>query len=322
MLSVSQLTRCFGHFTAVDAVNFTIDKGSIVGLLGHNGAGKTTVMKMISGFLEPTRGSIVLNGEDLLQDPKKIHRVLGYLPENSPLYPELKVFDYLNFIASVRGIPKPERPRQVKSALEATDVLDRAFSPIQSLSRGLKQRVGVAQAILGEPDVVILDEPTNGLDPEQTLHMRDLIKRLGERATVLLSTHIMQEVEAICDQVLIMRNGKLIVNDSLAALQSNHHLKIATSAARGELEKIIDGVGQAASIKLLDSVEEDGKKRIYKAQLDRSLPQSQADEIISKLASALIAANHGIYQLATEKRDLETIFKEVGEGVEVVDHAA
>src|SRR5690554_6115506 len=203
MLEVSGLSRRYGDFVAVDKVSFTIGAGEIVGLLGHNGAGKTTIMKMLSGYLEPDAGKVRIGGIDLAEAPKEVQRRLGYLPENLPVYPDMTVADYLDYAAALKGLAGDAKRSEIARAVRETDIADKFLAPIATLSRGYRQRVGVAQAILGRPRLLILDEPTNGLDPTQTLHMRNLIRRLAEHATVIVSTHIMQEVDALCDRVLI-----------------------------------------------------------------------------------------------------------------------
>ena len=192
MIQVENLTRRYGDFTAVDDVSFSIGRGEIVGLLGHNGAGKTTIMKMLTGFLEPTAGTITIDGLAIGRDTTAIQSRIGYLPENCPVWPEMTVIDYLDYQANLHGLPEGQRKAAIAKAIRRTALKEKATSPIQTLSRGYRQRVGVAQAILHDPDIVILDEPTNGLDPTQIRHMRDLIRELAQTATVIVSTHILQ----------------------------------------------------------------------------------------------------------------------------------
>lgn len=315
MLSIKKLSRRFGNFTAVNNVSFTVEKGNIAGLLGHNGAGKTTVMKMITGYLEPNQGKVELNGRDIKSNPKIIHHVLGYLPESLPLYPEMKIYDYLDFTACMRGISKSQRPMAVKQTLIDTDLLDWAQTDIRTLSRGYKQRVGVAQAILGQPEVIILDEPTSGLDPEQTQHMRELIKKLGRKATVILSTHIMQEVEAICDHVLILRNGELAIDDTLDNLQTHQTILLVTDLSEANLKETLRGFDNIKSI----NVEPDKNgKTTYRLLMEDT---SNLDKAIHEITRQLIESDKKIFQISPEKRDLETIFRQVTEGLEV-SHAA
>ena len=226
MIEVEHLTRTYGSFKAVDDVSFQIKHGEVVGLLGHNGAGKTTIMKMLTGFLEPSDGKISIDNYNIDQDRLAIQHKIGYLPENSPTYPEMSVIDYLVYTAGLRGVAEESIMGSVKDAIMRTDLLEKADKPISTLSRGYRQRVGVAQAILHKPQILILDEPTNGLDPSQILDMRALIKRFSEHATVILSTHILQEVQAVCDRVLILRNGKLALDSRLEDLKNSSRLLV------------------------------------------------------------------------------------------------
>ncbi|MEJ2529535.1 MAG: ABC transporter ATP-binding protein, partial [Gammaproteobacteria bacterium] len=200
MIQVENLMRLYGDFTAVDDVSFSIGQGEIVGLLGHNGAGKTTIMKMLTGFLEPTAGTIDIDGLRIGRDTTAIQSRIGYLPENCPVWPEMTVIDYLDYQATLHGMAESQRKAAIARAIRRTALKEKATATIQTLSRGYRQRVGVAQAILHEPDIVILDEPTNGLDPTQIRQMRALIRELAQTATVIVSTHILQEVQAVCER--------------------------------------------------------------------------------------------------------------------------
>ena len=242
LIKVEKLSRSYGDFLAVDSVDFSIGAGEIVGLLGHNGAGKTTIMKMLSGFLEPSAGRIVVDGHDVADQPEAVQAMLGYLPENVPLYPEMVVVDYLEYAAELRGVPIAQRPEAVRYAVRSTELGDKAFDRIDTLSRGYRQRLGVAQTLLHEPRLLILDEPTNGLDPGQTQHMRDLIRSLSDQATVILSTHIMQEVSAICDRVIILRDGRLVLDEELATLQRTQRLVLVTDAQRDTIDSFLDSL--------------------------------------------------------------------------------
>ena len=230
MIEADRLTRRYGEFVAVSDISFEIAPGEIVGLLGHNGAGKTTIMKMLTGFIEPSAGHVRVDGVDVEEDPSTVQARLGYLPESLPLYPELSVSGYLEYTALLRGV---DAQGAVTQAIAATELEEKALEPISTLSRGFKQRLGVAQAILHEPHFLILDEPTNGLDPTQTQHMRELIKRLSASATVILSTHIMQEVNAICDRVLILKGGELALDERLADLMMSNQLQVRTAPGAG-----------------------------------------------------------------------------------------
>ena len=293
MIEADRLTRRYGDFVAVDEVSFSIEPGEIVGLLGPNGAGKTTIMQMLTGYLEPSGGRALVDGIDLEQDPRTVQAQLGYLPENLPLYPELSVMDYLAHAAELRHIE--DLRGAVVAAIEATDLGEKALDPISTLSRGFRQRVGVAQAILHKPRFLILDEPTNGLDPGQTQHMRQLVRDLAQSATVILSTHIMQEVNAICDRALILRNGALVLDERLKDLQQSNALRLRTDAAApvASLVKGASSLGEGA----------------WLLQVDGDL-----DAAADQAAKALFDANAPIYELAPQQRDLETLFREVSEG--------
>ncbi len=295
MIEADRLTRSYGDFLAVSDVSFSISQGEIVGLLGHNGAGKTTIMKMLTGYLEPSAGQVRVDGVDLSKEATRVQASLGYLPENLPLYPELSVIDYLDYAAEIRGV---DAPRAVRRAIEATELESKALDPIATLSRGFKQRLGVAQAILHEPKLLILDEPTNGLDPGQTQHMRDLIERLAESATVILSTHIMQEVDAICDRAIILRGGGLVLDERLADLKESNRYRLR-SRTDAKLADLLSGLGCVTEVHALG----EGNWEV--------LFQGEQDNAGQAIAEAVIDAGQPLYELAIKRRDLETVFREV-----------
>ena len=304
MINASGLTRRYGDFLAVDDVSFSIEQGEIVGLLGHNGAGKTTIMKMLAGYLEPSGGTVAIGGIDVEKDPKAVQRLLGYLPENLPLYPEMTVVDYLEFAAQLRGVGAEARPAAVRGTIEATELGEKAFDPIYTLSRGYRQRVGVAQAILHRPKFLILDEPTNGLDPSQTHHMRELITRLAEQATVILSTHIMQEVNAICGRAMILRHGRLVLDEKLSALQATRRLVLGTDADATTVAAAASSVGGLGAPSHLDDA---GGRHRFALALDGGRPE----DVAARLVEALVNRRAKVFSLAPEQRDLETVFREV-----------
>jgi ABC-2 type transport system ATP-binding protein len=297
MIQVDHLTRRYGDLTAVDDVSFAIGQGQVVGLLGHNGAGKTTIMKMLTGFLEPTSGSIRVDNLSIGKDTRAIQRRIGYLPENCPVYPEMTVIDYLEFHAGLHGVPEYKRGHAVAQAIRRTALREKATDTIQTLSRGYRQRVGVAQAILHEPAIVILDEPTNGLDPTQILQMRELIRELARQATVIVSTHILQEVQAVCERVLILRAGRLVLDSRLDQLQSGHRLLVRVD---GEAETALAGVDGVHGVEVRDRA--NGRFTYALAANDEAAPA---------VAAALQAAGRRLYVLQPEHRDLETVFAEV-----------
>ncbi len=304
MIEVDGLTRCYGNFTAVDHVSFTIRPGEIVGLLGHNGAGKTTIMKMLTGYLEPSAGDIRIDGLDIKTGREAIQRNIGYLPENCPVYPEMTVLDYLDYAAALHGVPETERPARLREAIARTELEDRADQAIATLSRGLRQRVGVAQAILHQPGILILDEPTNGLDPTQILHMRDLIRDLARNATVIISTHILQEVQAVCDRVIIIRGGRKALDTTLADLRRDGRLLLAVNAAPQRLQALLDGIPGLSGIHFLG--QEDGHYRYAVA-----LREGDDGQAAPRLAEAVVQAGLKLHALHRESRDLETVFGEI-----------
>ena len=309
MLEVGQLTRSYGSFVAVDQVSFSIGKGEIAGLLGHNGAGKTTIMKMLSGYLEPDRGSIHIAGLDLFTQTKQAQQQLGYLPENLPVYPEMAVADYLEFAASMKGLQGDAAREEIRRVVRATDLASRLVSPISTLSRGLKQRVGVAQAILGRPGLLVLDEPTNGLDPTQTGHMRQLIRDLASEATVILSTHIMQEVDALCDRVLILRAGQLVVDERLDDLRSSHYALLTASLDPGQVESTLASVDGVQGVSRCGE-HCPGSACQYRLEL-AAIGDHRA--ICGRVTRAILDAGGEVYALQMEYRDLETLFREVSQ---------
>lgn len=299
MIQVEHLTRRYGDFTAVDDVSFRIGRGEIVGLLGHNGAGKTTIMKMMTGYLEPTAGTIRIGDLDIGRDTRAIQARIGYLPENCPVWPEMTVIDYLDYQASLHGVPTTKRPQAIAAAIRRTALKEKATAPIQTLSRGYRQRVGVAQALLHHPDIVILDEPTNGLDPTQIQQMRGLIRELAKTATVIVSTHILQEVQAVCERVLILRAGKLVLDARIDELQRGHRLLVSLGG---------DGREALAGVKGVNAVEE---REAREGQ--RQYVLDAGAEIAPAVAEAVHAAGLKLYSLQPERRDLETVFAELNE---------
>lgn len=312
MIKAEHLSRSYGHFVAVDDVSFEIPDGEIVGLLGHNGAGKTTIMKMLTGYLEPSGGRVEVNGVSVEDAPEIVQRELGYLPERVPVYPEMSVVDYLEYTAALRGVSRPERAAAVRTAILETDLAEKALDPIATLSRGYQQRVGVAQAILDRPKVLILDEPTNGLDPSQTQHMRGLIKRLAREATVILSTHIMQEVNAICDRVMILRNGRLVLDEQLDVLTASRRLLLSSDASVSAVRNAIAGVEGVSDVSELAS-------RRYAMELSDG---GDPTTLTAATARALTSHDIPIFSLHPERRDLEAVFREVSEVDEEVADVA
>lgn len=305
MIEVQSLSRRYGKTTAVDDVSFHIGPNEIVGLLGHNGAGKTTIMRMLSGYLEPSAGAIRIGGQALEGNAASIQRELGYLPENLPMYPEMMVADYLDYAATLKGIAPGQRYEAVRQAIVATDLEKRALDPVATLSRGLKQRVGVAQAILGRPRLLILDEPTNGLDPQQTEHMRRLIQGLARQATIILSTHIMQEVDAICERVLVIRHGRLALDARLDNLRQSRTMMLRTDNAAESLATSLRRMPEVAD--LLQHPDGDNRSR-YTLTLHEN---ADMDTAANNVARCVMQAGARLHQLQPVARGLEAVFREV-----------
>lgn len=305
MIQVRNLTRCYGDFTAVKDVSFSIQPGEVVGLLGHNGAGKTTIMKMLTGYLEPTEGSVKLDNLEIGKDTRRIQARIGYLPENCPVWPEMTVIDYLDYQASLHGIAKSRRGQAIARAIRRADLKDKATDPIQTLSRGYRQRVGVAQALLHNPDIIILDEPTNGLDPTQIHHMRALIRDLSGSATVILSTHILQEVQAVCDRVLIMRSGELVVDKRLDELCGGDRIRLVTGIEAEQALSRVDNIKDIHPVTNSGGSHGNinGQRFEYRLTADA--------ESLPRIADALVEAQVPIHALAPEQQDLERVFAEV-----------
>lgn len=232
MITVTELAKSYGPIYAVRGIDFTVERGEIVGLLGHNGAGKTTVMKMITGCLEPSQGTVTVGGKDVLDETLEVQRQIGYLPETAPLYPEMLVQEYLLMVATLRGLDSGVQEKAVAEAVKACGLQDKLLQPIGTLSKGYRQRVGLAQAIVHKPQVLILDEPTSGLDPMQILEIRRLIKSLAANSTVILSTHILQEVEAVCDRAVILIDGLVAADATLAELLQSPQMTLSVNSSK------------------------------------------------------------------------------------------
>ncbi len=305
MIRVESLTRTYGDFTAVDQVSFEIEQGEIVGLLGHNGAGKTTIMKMLTGFLEPSAGRIEVHGLDVDSDREAVQRKIGYLPENCPVYPEMTVIDYLDYAASLHGVPDSERNARMREAIARTELESKAADFIGTLSRGYRQRVGVAQAILHQPSILVLDEPTNGLDPTQIQHMRGLIKTLAEHATVIISTHILQEVQAVCDRAIILRDGRKVMDSRLDELRAGNRLLLAVDAEPERAEPVLGGIEGVQSVEPLGM---NGGPYRYALAVDGG---GGPTDLAPTVARTVMEQGFRLYSLVPEHHDLETIFGEI-----------
>lgn len=246
-ITVENLTKMYGSQKAVDDISFQVKTGEILGFLGPNGAGKSTTMKIISCFISPTRGSVQLDGFDINKHSEEVRRRIGYLPENNPLYTDMSIFDYLQMSAALQNVPDKEIPNRIKQMVDVCGLGPECHKDINELSKGFRQRVGLAQALIHDPDVLILDEPTSGLDPNQIVEIRSLIKEIGKEKTVMLSSHILKEVEATCDRILIISKGKLVADGSTEELK-------ARSAGTNRLLIQVRGDAVQEGLMKLDSV--------------------------------------------------------------------
>ncbi|MBE6348154.1 MAG: ATP-binding cassette domain-containing protein [Spirochaetaceae bacterium] len=319
MIEVEQVSRTFGTFKAVDSISFSIKTGEIVGLLGPNGAGKTTTMRMITGFLDMDSGSIKIDGKDIRENPKESKRKIGYMPESAPLYGEMIVADYLEYVAQMQGVNPKEKVPQLASVCGLTDVMHKNVS---DLSRGYRQRVGLAHALMNDPEILILDEPTSGLDPNQIIEVRSLIKEIGKTRTVIISTHILSEVEMICDRVIIISRGKIAADSPTSELRTryagNSNVIVNLSGAeKTEFENVISKIEGVCSISFLDTndTENNLPKEIEKPLIARIGIKDNA-EIRNVLSQKIISNGWNLYGLTLETNTLEDVFKTLTTGGE------
>jgi ABC-2 type transport system ATP-binding protein len=308
MINVHDLTKKYARNTAVDHISFQVDKGQIVGFLGPNGAGKTTTMRMLTCFLPPTAGSATVAGFDVLEQPLEVKRRIGYLPETPPLYPEMRTAEYLAFVGKIKGLRGPELAKRVDYVLDRCAVTDVKDKVLGKLSKGYRQRVGLAQAIIHNPDVLILDEPTAGLDPKQINETRDLIKGLAGDHTIILSTHILPEVEQTCQQVIIINKGKLVATDSVNNLQ--HRARGAGSVLVEVAAR--DGSLNSTTVKQRLEAVPGVSRVIFKETRDRRSifeVEGRSDRAIrGDLARAIVESGWDLNELRTAAVSLEEIF--------------
>lgn len=303
MIEVQHLTKRYGPFTAVDDVSFRAERGEILGFLGPNGAGKTTTMRILTGYMPPTDGKAVVAGYDVLEQPIEAKRRTGYLPETPPLYPDMTVRDYLDFCARIKGVPRSERKTRVGNAMERTRIADMARRHCGKLSKGYRQRVGLAQALLHNPDVLILDEPTAGLDPKQIIETRALIKGLAGDHTVILSTHILPEVSQTCQRVVIINKGKVVAVDSpdnlTARLRGSETMYLQVDTLGADPREAILKVPGVTRVAVAD-----GKGGITGLEVD----SESGRDVRRDLAAAVVTRGWGLLELRPMRMSLEEIF--------------
>ncbi|MDO5293601.1 MAG: ABC transporter ATP-binding protein [bacterium] len=306
MIEVKNLVKRYGSFLAVDHLSFTVEKGEIVGLLGPNGAGKSTTMNMITGYISSTEGTVTIDGYDIFDDAEDAKQHIGYLPEQPPVYMDMKVSEYLQFVAELKKVKKSERAGMIEKIMEDTMLTEMKNRLIRHLSKGYKQRVGIAGALIGYPDVIILDEPTVGLDPKQIIEIRDLIKKLAKKHTVILSSHILSEVSAVCDRVIIINKGKLIVDDTPERLAD--HARFASGiklVVKGDKGNIIGALTEVPSVVDV-SVDKEENGFVYVTVCGKEKEEIRED-IFFKLAEE----NMPIYTMQKMTFTLEDIFLEL-----------
>ncbi len=304
MIEVKDLTKHYGSIVALDQVNFSVSKGEILGFLGPNGAGKSTAMNIITGYIPPTDGTVKVNGFDILNDPKEVKKQIGYLPELPPLYMDMTVKEYLNFICDLKGVEYSRRKSQLDDIMYLVKIGDMRARLIKNLSKGYKQRVGLAQALVGDPSVLILDEPTVGLDPKQIIEIRKLITALGREHTIILSTHILSEVSAVCNSVIIINKGKIAakgpVSNFSSAVGSNNKFIVHIVGPKNESQKILYGI---SGVKNVDFLRIDGEASLF-------LVESK-DDIRKIMFNEMARAGYPIIELRPVGRTLEEIFIDV-----------
>lgn len=304
MIEVTNLTKKYGDHVAVDNLSFRVEKGHIYGFLGPNGAGKSTTMNIITGYLAATEGAVTINGKDIQREPEEAKKCVGYLPEIPPLYEDMTVEEYLRFAAQLKKVPKEERQKQVDEVMAMTQVTDKRAQLIKHQSKGYRQRVGLAQAILGYPEVIILDEPTVGLDPEQIAEFNSLIRKLGEQHAIILSSHVLSEVSAVCDQIMIIAHGRLVASDTAEALQSGAaELELLVKEEGDQAETLISALPDVESVENKGR-DQDGLKKLT------VMPRNNA-EIREAIFYTLAENKISLMGMVRSGKTLEDIFLEL-----------
>jgi len=307
MIEVQNLNKSYGGIRAIESLNFKIKKGEVVGFLGPNGAGKSTTMKILTGFMAPTSGSAVINGFDVFESPIEVKKCIGYLPEVPPVYTEMKVRDYLRYVAKLKGVEKNKIESAISQAVEKTQLGSVEKRLIQNLSKGFRQRVGIAQALVSDPEVLILDEPTVGLDPKQVSEIRDLIQQLRGHHTIILSTHILPEVEATCERIIIINKGKIVAEDTLSNLSNlrsgGQIVNLRLKRPGEDTEKSLSGIG--------------GVQKVLGKNHEWTLETQSGDDMIEKIAAMVIQKGYGLLEISSAKADLEDIFLKLTYGAEL-----
>lgn len=309
MIEVRNLTKKYGDHFAVQDISFSLEKGKIYGLLGPNGAGKSTTMNIMTGYIAATSGEVIIEGHDIFKEAEEAKKHIGYLPEIPPLYMDMTVWEYLFTVADLKGVPKSERKSMIGDVMEKVMITNMKDRLIKNLSKGYKQRVGIAQTLIGNPDIIILDEPTVGLDPKQIIEIRTLIKQLGEDHTVLISSHILSEIGAVCDHVVIINKGHLVVSDSTENLEKLFKGQdILCLSAQGELEKIQNILREFPALSIADMKEAE-EAETYRFQLKVQDQTDYRKQLFFRFAEAGIP----LLEISRAGMSLEDIFLEITE---------
>ena len=310
MIEIEHLTKRYGGHTAVSDLSFTVNSGQIYGFLGPNGAGKSTTMNIMTGCLSATEGAVRIDGHDIFEEPEQAKRLIGYLPEQPPLYMNETPEEYLRFVGEAKGLRGTELERQIDEVIRQTGIEGVARRRISALSKGYKQRVGIAQALLGNPKVIILDEPTVGLDPIQIIEIRDLIKELGQTHTVIFSSHILSEVQTICDQIIMIAKGKLVAFDTPENLEQHlltpNEVILTTDASANEVQTLLEGISNVTELSL-----EEQDSGLVTARIKTGL--SDVYQLSRAVFSAFAASGSTLLELAVKKANLEDIFLELAD---------
>lgn len=308
MIEVTNLTKDYGQIRALDGVSFTVEKGEVVGFLGPNGAGKTTCMKIITGFIAASSGDAAIEGQDVVEHGVAVRRRLGYLPENAPVYTDMTVREYLEFIATVREVPKDRVAERIGQVTDVTGVRDRLDQEIGTLSKGFRQRVGLAQAMIHNPEILILDEPTSGLDPNQIVEIREVIKELGKDRTVILSTHNLPEVTATCNRIIIIHRGRIAADGTPDQIQGLHgggntFLVEVQTAGEKDLQDALSGLQHVKDVLPVEKNTEGHEA--YRVEADEGV------DLRADLFQCCVKAGRTLVELRRERLDLESIFQRI-----------
>lgn len=309
MIEVKNLVKKYGNHTAVDNLSFKVEKGQVYGFLGPNGAGKSTTMNILIGYLSATEGEVLINGHSIFDEPEEAKKYIGYLPELPPLYLDMTVKEYLKFVAEIKKIPKNKRKQYIEEAMQMTKITEMSGRLIKHLSKGYRQRVGFAQAILGYPEIIILDEPMVGLDPKQIIEIRDLIKKLSKKHTIILSSHILSEISVICDQILIINKGKLVANgtpESLAEInQAMHEVELTVVGKKDSIQEVLKQQTKIRKFEIKASEEQNAFDIIVRCD--------KAEDIREQLFRAFGKADCPIIRMVSSTKTLEDVFLEMTE---------